>query len=81
MQPGEACGRRGGCVLKPGELEVADPSTLPVEHKRVDAHRPQDAHQAQTEEILHDHPEDVLGSDHAAVEECEPRSHEHDESR
>ena len=42
---------------------------------------PDDAHEGEPEEAVHDRREDVLAADEAAVEERKPRQHDHDEGR
>ena len=65
------------------EVEVSDQASVTrvAERERVPEDHPDHRHDAQGEEVLHEHREDVLGAHHAAVEEREPRSHEHHECR
>ncbi|CAB4626361.1 unannotated protein [freshwater metagenome] len=66
----------------PGEIEVADPSAIAGVSERqgeADEH-PHDCEQAHGEEVLHEHAENVLGSDHACIEKGKTRSHEQNES-
>ena len=73
--------RLGTEVLQPDEVEVADPAAIAeaAEGQRVPHEDPEHRDDAHREEVLHEHGEDVLGPDHAAVEESEPGRHEQHE--
>src|SRR3954465_8087856 len=75
--------RRGGAagrylllgVGQPGEVQATDPAPG-AEGERESEEHPGDADDPDGREALHDHAEDVLLPDHAAVEEGDPRGHQ-----
>ena len=74
-------GRLAGHALEGQPVEAADeaePGVRP-EGEGVAPQDPGDAHESEDEEAVHDRAEHVLAADEAAVEEGEPRRHEHDE--
>ena len=82
---GQAHGGRtgiGGDVTHPGEIEIADDTAVTevAEGQRERDGDPDDGHEPHGEEVLHEHAEHVLGSNHAAVEEGQTGRHEQDES-
>ena len=75
---GERFVRHRADVFEAEEVEVPDQAPdIGAERERVTDEHPQDRYETQRKDALHDRPEHVLGSDHAAVEQREPRGHEH----
>ena len=68
--------------LEPDQVEAADHPAVVLAERQAEGHEgPQHAHQAHAEDVLHEHAEHVLASDHAAVEEGQPRCHEEHQGR
>ena len=70
-------------VAHPREIKVADESTVTEvsECQRECNRHPNNRHQAHGKEVLHEHAENVLCSNHAAIKEGQARRHEQHQSR
>ena len=65
--------------FQPDEVEVSDEAVLSAEGEAEPDQCPQDADHADGKEVLHQHAEDMFGTDHAAIEEREAGGHEEHE--
>ncbi len=66
-------------VCEPGEVQIAHEPVPLAEGERVAHGYPDHTHQGDGDEVLHDHREDMPGTNHATVEEGDPGRHEQHE--